>query len=534
MENLPFVVLQMIFNEMENINELIRCSWVCRNWRAAYEACKPKTLCLCPGNFLELNYRPFLTNEKLKKSNFFKTFSDNLRFLDSAITRSHFASIQKLIFFECDYYTWDCLVNKISFRRHINHFRNLEHLELNFSYLTLVDYEIDLPKLKNLGFSHAHYRGQTKFQIILKTPSLEALSLEFSNFELSKFKILFPHQLRWLQFSTKKKNLKLKQKFKNLECLVLYNQYEIPYQFRFAEDRPVVQLLSDDFLKSFPNLKFFFSNKHSSASVVYTNLEKQKRQFNLNDLRCLEYYSHYNREILDPENFQKYAEHREQLRYYPNELDVSDINKLMDCPVLLRYLKENYMSLVALDLGRVSNEALLIEFLRSTTIISLGIGKFCNLGQEFFDEIACFLTIGRLYIDDRVLRRLRDFSFLTKLNFDYFSFSFKQFDPREAILIILKKPSCYHFDFNYSRFKHEDLYEEDDSIKEEWDDRDWGRRCCVIHKIIDGFYCGRCGWTSDRDPNFSDAAAESVIKHLETLDNPSVEVDVNRFKKSTD
>lgn len=49
-------------------------------------------------------------------------------------------------------------------------------------------------------------------------------------------------------------------------------------------------------------------------------------------------------------------------------------------------------------------------------------------------------------------------------------------------------------------------------MKNEW--------CSNIHKIIDGFYCARCGWASERDPNFSDAVVESVIEHIETPDNP--------------
>ena len=104
-------------------------------------------------------------------------------------------------------------------------------------------------------------------------------------------------------------------------------------------------------------------------------------------------------------------EHREQLRYYPNELYVPDVDKLMYCPILLRYFKENYLSLYGFELGMVSNQALVAQFLKSTSFHCLDIGKMCNLEQEFFDEIADFLTVAMLRLNDRALRPLRDSSF---------------------------------------------------------------------------------------------------------------------------
>lgn len=146
-----------------------------------------------------------------------------------------------------------------------------------------------------------------------------------------------------------------------------------------------------------------------------------------------------------------------------------DVDKLMYCPILLRYFKENYLSLYGLELGMVSNQALVVQFLKSTSFHCLDIGKMCNLEQEFFDEIADFLTVAMLRLNDRALRPLRDFSFLTKLNFRFFSFYFKHCDPREAVLTILKKPSCYYFNFNRlnEKFKYEEDSIEENSNSEE-------------------------------------------------------------------
>lgn len=225
MDNLPFLVLKKIFNGMDNLNQVIKLSLVCKSWRAAYEACKPETLCPYFGDFLWLNYQLSLSNEKLQKINFFK-ISDAKKFLESDITKFHFANIRKLVIFE-DSIKWRFLPDTIIYQSDINELSNLEYLEISLKFLFFEGDEINLPKLKTACFHvyddfEEEKIDDLKTQITLNTPSLEALFLLGHLPNFSKFKILFPHKLKWLQFTNKseKHNLKLDAKFDNLECLI--------------------------------------------------------------------------------------------------------------------------------------------------------------------------------------------------------------------------------------------------------------------------------------------------------------------------
>ena len=151
MENLPFVVLRKIFYKLTNLNEIIRCSLVCKNWRLAYETCKPELLCLYTNNFVPLNKRLAFTNEKVAKYNSFHFTS--VKFIDSEITRIHFENIKKLIFFKYDMFPCGKLGRtKNSLQTQINHFKSLEYLEIQDDYFfkSKGKEHINLPNLKVL------------------------------------------------------------------------------------------------------------------------------------------------------------------------------------------------------------------------------------------------------------------------------------------------------------------------------------------------------------------------------------------------
>ena len=113
MENLPFVVLKKLFKMMPDRNETIKCSQVCRNWRAAYEmAIERESLFLNFEEFLPLNYLLFYTNEPVVESFFLRLPSDpndpkrelEIPFLRSDASRVHFANLRKLVIFPLKYY----------------------------------------------------------------------------------------------------------------------------------------------------------------------------------------------------------------------------------------------------------------------------------------------------------------------------------------------------------------------------------------------------------------------------------------------
>lgn len=294
-------------------------------------------------------------------------------------------------------------------------------------------------------------------------------------------------------------------KFENLEFLIVLNE---SYDFKKA--------LDDDFLESFPNLKFFYFKY--VGLFIYPSLAEQKRS--LNDRKCL--YYHYNdsyeySENFDYANWPKYVEHRGQLGHFPHDLYADNFNKLVDCRIPFHYFTENFLSLCVLEVGRVLkvNERLLVQFLKGISLFNLGLRNEFNLGQEFFDEVADFLSVDCLSLYESTLSRLHDFAFPSKLNFTGFGFYYDRVHPREAILMTLKKPSCYHFDFIHSsQFFYRDREYKQHEDNTDDSDREIPQMRSKIVKRADHFYCTRCGWSSESDPNFSDAILDSVIDHV--------------------
>ena len=505
MENLPLLVLQKIFSEMSCLNEMIGCSLVCRNWRLAYETLfKPETLCLYPDAYMKLNHRLQFTVEKLTKFNFLK-ISDDLQFLQSAAARAHFVNVKKLVLFEftqeADYH-FHTRVFEFSFREHLNHFKCLEYLEIRWRKMILKDSLIDLPKLKTLRFQNCVLTGEI-VQISLNTPSLEALQLFFRELrpisfaEGSRFKCSFPQKLRYLQFVFHQENFKFDTRFENLERLVI-SYGRPPYQNTIEK-----RVLSDDFLEDFPKLKILLTDNLNPPD--HSDLERQKKKFNLNELKCVQFDLV---EYFDYANWQTLLQQAEQFGCWPAKL-CANFNELINCQIPRHYFKESYFNLSSLAVGRVSDQSLLIELLKSIRIDDeLGLTNEFNLGQDFFDEIAEFLTIPRLLLFESTLNRLNDFAFLTKLNFFGFSLYFERF-PREAISTVLKKPTGYQF--NLSNYHSES----------QWLDNEDGfntPQTEFLHNVLkrtDDFYCYTCGFKSERDPNFSDALIESFLQHLE-------------------
>lgn len=514
MENLPIVVLRKIFGELANWNELIRCSWVCRNWRAAYEACKPETLCLAHDNFFPLNHRLLLSKDRLVKINFFKT-SNDLKLLESEFARAHFANIKKLILTEIHVnsqtnYQLGCT---FSFKNQLNHFRNLEYLEIQSKILTFRDTEIELPKLKTLCLYRCDCDDE-RVKIVLNTPSLETLgilSIETSIIPenliaITNFKFLFPNKLKYLEFKlTGKDVFKFSTRFENLECLVLKN-----YRTIFHQDFSTC-LLSDDFLSALPSLKFLFST-FTRNRPDRPNLERQKKKFKLNDLICQDIDGC--RERFDYNNWQAYLQYKEQVSFYPEKFK-ADFSELINCQLPLHHFKEDYLKLVGLNVGNVTDRSGLIELLKSTKLQWLYLNHDFSLEnvQDFFDEIAYFLTLEGLSLFEATLNQLTNFAFLEKLNFKSLTLKYEQL-PEAFVSIALKKPSCYYFNLqSYSGW-----YEIDGELKI----NDVQGAYHSIEKHENSFFCSSCGFASETGPTSSDALVKSIVGHL---DEPEFSID---------
>ena len=475
MENLPLVVLRKIFEKLTNLNEIIRCSLVCKKWRLVYETYKPELLCLYTNNFVPLNKKLAFTNGKVNKFNSFHF--TNVKFIDSEITRIHFANIKKLIIFS--FGTWQREKfgkPKKSLQSQLNQFKSLEYVEIqdDFFYKSKGKERLNLPNLKILILL---IHNNSKNQIVLNTPSLQVLIAN----RLYEFTFLFPQQLRYINAGLVNKT---KNDFVNLKCL------------RMVADS-VKKSLNNEFLKNLPSLKFLILfSRFDNESPFQRNLESQKRKYNLNNLKVIEH-----EDLFDYKNWRKYIELKEQIHRWPDGFEV-DFKELINFKVPFNYFEENYLLIKILKIDHVPDQSQLVAFLkkmdfsRSKLIFKYG----CNLDQYFFDEIPSYLSIECINFYGDLFYRLTDYTFITKLNFRSIYLNFHQL-PYQAVWNMLKNPSFCHssfykfeqsndlqkdrekndYDLRYEFYKNEDSsygestfgkfnYDDEDEDEEEDDD----------------------------------------------------------------
>ena len=418
MENLPLVVLRKIFYKLTNLNEIIRCSWVCKNWRLAYETCKPKLLCLYIENFVPFNKKLAFINEKVTNYNSFHF--TNVKFIDSEITRIHFANIKKLIVFYYSTPQYEKFRDpENSLQSQLNHFQSLEYVEIQEDYFfkSKGEEHLNLPNLKVLIlFIHNNFENQ----FVLNTPSLEVLIA----YRLYEFTFLFPQQLRYLNVGLVDK---IQNDFVNLKCLTM-------------SSHTINESLKNEFLKYLPNLKFLFIIfylKPNEPSFL-NKLESQKRKYNLNDLKIIEH-----EDLFDYKNWRKYIELKEQIHLWPDGFDV-DFKEMINCKIPFNYFEENYLCVKSLKIDNVPDQSQLVEFLKK---IDLSDGKLifsygCNLDQGFFDELPNYLSIDFITIYGDLFYKLTDYTFLSKLNFHKIEFHFYQL-PYQVVCNMLKNPSWW-------------------------------------------------------------------------------------------
>ena len=527
MENLPFLVLEKIFKLMPNLREVIKCSLVCRNWRAAYEAMiKPETLCLYRQELIPLNHRLFHTREKLEEFSFLKSL-DHFQFLDSPFSRSHFAHVKRLVL----YLSYpESNLPRFRLRNQLNHFKDLEYVEIACNITVLEGCQIDLPKLKTFSCAFDVKFENDIGQIVLNTPSLEALRIMDYGRQISEkfvkkfllnlfrrktsqpakitnFNILYPDQLKLLELQLHEIDFKFDRQFPNLEILIFRKAQEI-VKDQIKED-PKKRLFDEEFFKCLPGLKFLFLG----YGLYWANLpalEAEKRKFNLNDLKILTYFNYFE---FNYQNWHPYVEHKKQLSYWPARFDLV-FDKLIDCQIPLRYFKENYLRLDSLSVRHVTDQPLLVDFLRNVELGFLKLEYDCNLGQSFLEAIARSVSIGNLILGDCVLHRLNDLSVLSCLNTFRFILYFRQFQ-REVALAVLRNPACpFAYFYCYDGFHEDDVDGEDGrEIRKEYN-IDY-HRSHIIYRATNVFFCHACLWISSKDPNSSEDPIEVTIQHIE-------------------
>ena len=484
---------------LPDLNEAIRCSLVCRNWRAAYEATiRPETLCLHFGEWSILqNHRLFYTNDRVSKFNFFKP-PDKRRLLDPRFfhwqgARAHFANLKKLVIFAPRE-----RFREFCFRGQLNNFNQLEHAEFLVNVQVPESCQIDLPFLKVLSFNQCSPRD---VRIALNTPSLEALrfiSSHEANFRITNFDFLFPSTLRHLETTNFEANLKFPTKFDNLQVLLfsdIARALEDDFE-RTLEDR----LTADDFFESLPSLKFLIFN-HEYADLA--KLEAEKVNFNLNDLQIRQTSKF---DYLNYQNWHWHLEHKEQLRYWPEFKVVFD--KLIRYQTPLHLFKEGYFKIYHLNVRQVDDQALLVNLLRSTPVSCLELEYDCNLGPSFIDQIArSTIFLDRLYLDECVWNRMDDLSGLTRLNVLCFTLRF-QVLQREAALAILRNRNWSALSFQrYRGFHH---WVEGGELRKH---SNISIPSHFIQRNRNGFVCSNCEWSNWNPLDSWKDPAEATLEH---------------------
>ena len=523
MENLPFVVLKELFMMMDNLNAVIRCSHVCRNWRAAYQTMiGPETACLYFQKYISLNHRLFYTNDRVFSFQFLRLKAPapprhELRFLDFLMTRTHFANLRKLvIFYFMELRDEDHSEYKIHFRNQLNNFPLLEYVEIHSEIEMLEGCEIDLLNLKVLCLDTVFCERWKCVPIRLNTPSLEAMRV---NLCCSGLEFHFPHQLKHLNLTVNDPDFKFHTELPNLECIIFdysrrYDQMGVDssgifydssdeetgwLRFTNREDterpkgaRREERLFGKDFLKSLPGLKLLVSRSFGHLDLA--ELEREKLEFGLKNLKILEITKFFKDgfRAFDYANWKRYVDEL-NFSYWPDEIDIW-FDKLLTHQVPLDLFKKNFFRIAVLKIRHVSDQRLLADFLRKTDVSALDLEPGCNLGQNFFDEIADSVSVRYVRLYESVWDRLSDVSVLSRLNMNTFEVHFEEF-LAEAIVAVLSNPACFEFGFY-------------DASHRVYKIRSWQR------DDDDEFYCS-CWWYSWKHPDRQKKGSiEVTIDHI--------------------
>lgn len=523
---------------MDNLNSIISCSQVCRNWRAAYQALiRPETLCVYFQKFIPLNHRPFYLNERVFRLHFLKMPSPadhEIRFLSSDITRIYFKSLKKLVIFSPFEFRdgGEDSLFQIRFGNQLNYFKLLEYVEIRCEVRMLERSEIDLPNLKVLSFRFISCEFTKNKKIILKTPLLESMRIQVGYgrlgkrpFRMSNLKFLFPHQLKYLDITSGETDFKFNTEFPNLEQLVfaykkpflgLDAMYEEQCKAKAERARGIfreVRVFGEDFLESLPSLKLLAFKKYRGFDLP--KLKAEKLKFTRKNLKILEFSQLY-KDLPREFDYQNWGGYVNELRYWPDNLDLV-FDKLLKYKIpLVLFEEKNFFRISELVVRRVADQELLVDFLRKTKVAVLHLGYDCNLGQSFFDEIADSVPLKALFLDESVWCRFSDFSVLRRLNMFSFELNFRQFRP-DATLAVLNNPAC----FKYAFILYDRLIGMGKGRRMEprllWD-RSHRIQRVRERKDLDSFYCETCEW---KDPNGRLECSIEVIEHLWSEETPS-------------
>lgn len=445
--NLPLTALKKIGEEFNELEELIKFSHVCKKWRSAYNLyLKPELLCLTL-DFRPLNKRLLYSTERIKERNLLKISSFD--FLGSGHWKHHFNPLRKLVIHREPLIHDKTTILKFSFEKQLNHFENLEHIQIRNVDFQNEDDEINLPKLKILNLTNVRFEGG---RVIFNTPLLEILKLNQNEKSISD-EFLHPNSLRYLEYNLSEKTEvgELEKdliKFQNLEILF------ITKALISINSQKLNVKLNRKILDHLPKLKFVSNN-------VIEGLEKLNfLPPTSKEIKILENFYNDGDYNLDFKNLKKYTHYRDHIGSYPLEFTV-EFQSLLENKTALDLVKDNFIRLVCLYVNNLKDQTSLISFLKSLKYLSLlSIEENCQLDQSFFSDLPNYLTVHfTWFFSGPHFKQIKDFSFLRSLNTFSIRISFVDHFMNELLFDLLKNKNCNEYSFYFKNVSRNTLPE---------------------------------------------------------------------------
>lgn len=435
MEQLPSLVLFEIF-KLINLKERLKLGLVCKNWRQVVLNLNQESL-FCYFDVYPRCLKWSHTNTIIGFENSIQIKS--LNFLNHEITRNYFQCIKKLIIFNLDFGR----PGVQNFEKYIEHFQNLEQLELN-GFNLRNESSFEFPNLKILTLKDVSINN-SNYVIKLRTPYLEYF--------------ICWKQIRNVKFLDEPDNLKY------LECVNDIHNFKFDFEFKKLEQLnlfDVTGFIRDDFLKSFPKLKKL--NLYSNFNQ--TDLERFKRTkelYGLDDLKIL--FLGFEDDVYVKPTIGYNFTHMLQRRNIESLIvNYSKLNQIVPWPVYLDFCElfeqfnqiipngflKKFVNINTVHVSKLADYRPLIEFLNHCGNVQHLRVSYSFLPQQFYDLLP-FLSISILEITEENTGNIQNFNFISKLKTFQLKIRFNSL-PVQLIQNRLNNLELKYFNFKKESF----------------------------------------------------------------------------------
>lgn len=400
MEDLPALVFSLIFECHLSLKEQVRCTQVCRKWRAILDPFKRKRLFLHVGPFPRR--KRSCTNEIIRFQDSFEIKS--IDFLRHPLTRSYFKRIKQLTVFNI-YYDSNQIEIPKTLSKYLYYFQELECLELEGFSLANKS-QLSLKNLKTLSLKNC----QIQKPLELNLPNLQ----HFISWLVLSNNITFkhPNSIRSMQYYNHHRDCRFKATFENLEVITIFD---------------VNGYLLKNFLSRMPKLQRLILY----SQMTENDFEELKRQrseiFNLKDLQIHHFgYDEsdgYQRkcrlnkkfnDMLNQDELSTVVAHLDQLMDnspWPIYIDFDSLSHAFEFAIPERFFEKfinfHQVYLCCLDLSDATIRQNVMRFLTKSGFLNYLTIDNCSIDQIFLDQlhVSCSL-INLEFIEQHDLGKL--------------------------------------------------------------------------------------------------------------------------------